>query len=111
MIIVRHTFSVTARNGVMLPQVAVMITRWGVKMLMDTIMMMIMIMRMLAAVVGLGSWDGHGRKRMAADAGSTAGMAVGFATTATAAGNAPDPVGLAAGVERRLAALQVVHLG
>ena len=73
--------------------------------------LLMMIMRMLAAVVGLGSWDGHGRKRMAADAGSTAGMAVGSATTATAAGNAPDPVGLAAGVERRLAALQMVHLG
>ena len=75
-------------------------------MLMDAIMMMMM---MLAAVVGLGSWDGHGQKRMAADAGSTAGMAVGSATTATAAGNAP--VGLTAGVERRLAALQVVHPG
>ena len=79
-------------------------------MLMDTIMMMMIMMRMLAAVVvDLGSGDGHGRKRMAADAGSTAGMAVGSATTATAAGNAP--VGLTAGVERRLAALQVVHLG
>ena len=102
MIIVRHTFSAPVRNG---GGMLVMITRWGVKMLMDTRMMV----RMAAvSVVGLGSWDSHGRKRMAADAGSTAGVAVASATTATAAGNAP--VGLTAGVERRLATLQVVHL-